>query len=174
MNKKHGEKKSFEGLCAIVPIHSYMWKTLENNLPRRPGNNRILLGILLVCIVGITGGCSSGEVNEVKQSEMSQVNQESSEIDGQWFGFVDGMDGKPLELKYRFRAEGTRLIGLIESQLGGGQISDGKIDGNNIEFKLITSEFTILNNGTLSGDEIQLTETVGEEKIKVVLKRVKS
>ena len=174
MNKKYRTKQNSEDPSCMISARSYMWKTLKNNLPRRPGRNRIFLGILLVCIVGITGGCSSDEVNEVKQSEMSQVNQESSGIDGQWTGFVDGMDGKPLELKYRFRAEGTRLIGLIESQLGGGQISDGKIDGNNIEFKLITSEFTILNNGTLSGDEIQLTETVDEEEIKVVLKRVKS
>ena len=67
-----------------------------------------------------------------------------SEIDGQWVGVVDGMDGNKLELTYRFRAEGNTLIGLIESRLGGGPISDGKIDGNNIEFTLNTGEFIIL------------------------------
>jgi len=97
-----------------------------------------------------------------------------TEIDGQWVGEVDGIDGKKLELNYRFRAEGTILIGLIESRLGGGPISEGKIDGKNIEFKLNAGEdIVIINNGTISGDEINITQTIGEEKIKVVLKRVK-
>ena len=104
---------------------------------------------------------------------LSTIPAICAEIDGQWVGVVDGMDGKPLELKYRFSAEGTRLIGLIESRLGGGQISEGKINGKNIEFKLNAGEgIVIMNNGTLSGDEIQLTETIGETKLKVVLKRV--
>jgi len=97
-----------------------------------------------------------------------------AEIDGQWIGVVDGMDGKPLELTYRFKAEEETLVGLIESRLGGGPISDGKIDGKNIEFTLNAGEnIVIINNGTLSGDEIHLFETIGKEKIKVVLKRVK-
>jgi hypothetical protein len=96
-----------------------------------------------------------------------------AEIDGQWIGVVDGMDGKKLELKYRFKAEGKTLVGLIESRLGGGSISEGKIDGNKIEFKLNTGEIEIINNGILSGDVINLTETIGKEKVKVVLKRVK-
>ena len=97
-----------------------------------------------------------------------------AEIDGQWTGVVDGMDGKKLELNYRFKAEGETLVGLIESRLGGGPISEGKIDGKNIEFKLNAGEdIVIINNGTLSGDEIHITQTIGQEKIKVVLKRVK-
>ena len=96
-----------------------------------------------------------------------------AEIDGEWVGIVDGMDGKPLELSYRFKVEGEKLLGLIESRLGGGQISDGKIDGKNIEFTLNAGETIILNNGTLSGDKIHLTETIETVKIKVVLKRVK-
>jgi len=96
-----------------------------------------------------------------------------AEIDGQWVGVVDGIDGKPLELNYRFKAEGTILIGLIESRLGGGPISDGIIEGNKIEFRLDAGEIIILNNGTLSGDEIHITQTIGTEKIKVVVKRVK-
>jgi len=157
MNKKHEAKQNYT----------------ENNLSKRSGKNRLTLGILFICIIGITSGCLSCEAKQGEVWQMNQVNQESSEIVGEWIGVVDGMDGKPLELKYRFREEGTRLIGLIESQLGGGPISDGKIDGNNIEFSLNTGEFIILNNGTLSGDEIQITQTVSEEKTKYVLKRVK-
>ena len=98
----------------------------------------------------------------------------SHEIDGQWVGVVDGIDGKPLELNYRFRAEGEILIGTIESRLGGGPITDGKIDGNNIEFRLDAGDdIIIMNKGTLSGDEIHITQTIGTEIIKVVFRRVK-
>ena len=96
-----------------------------------------------------------------------------AEIDGQWIGVVDDQYGKKLEFKYRFKAEGSTLIGLIESRLGSSLISEGKIDGNNIEFKLYGKDYVIINNGTLSGDEIHLMETIGTETIKVVLKRVK-
>ena len=82
-----------------------------------------------------------------------------AEIDGQWTGVADDQDGKKLEFRYRFRAEGNRLIGLIESRLGMVLISEGKIDGNNIEFRFQTGEVTVISHGTLSGDEIHLTGT---------------
>jgi len=150
----------------------------ENNLQKPFSMKRILWGILYIFVIGIIGGCSFGkveqsEVNQLKQSEVIQADMEKSEIDGQWVGEVDGMDGKPLELAYRFKAEGKTLIGLIESRLGGGQISNGKIDGNDIDFSLNTGEFIILNKGTVYGDEIHITQTVGEEMMKYVLKRVK-
>ena len=96
-----------------------------------------------------------------------------AEIDGRWVGVKDGPDGKKMELRYRFRAEGNTLIGLIETRLGGGPISEGKIDGESIEFKLISPDLTVINIGTLSGDEIQLTETSGAVSNKVILKRIK-
>jgi hypothetical protein len=171
MNKKYVAKRSSEDAGVTISTCSDTWESsCEGYFPRRYNKNRVILGIVLICIIGIAGGCSS---SEMQQSEKNPVNLESSEIDGQWVGVVDGMDGKPLELNYRFRAEGNRLLGLIESRLGGGPISDGKIDGKNIEFTLNAGDVVILNNGILSGEEIQLTETIDKEKIKVVLKRVK-
>jgi len=137
---------------------------------------RITFVILFACIILVTKGCSSGETELVRleKVEMRPSNQFSSEIDGLWTGVVDGLDGEKLELNYRFKAEGTRLIGLIESRLGGGPISEGKIDGENIEFKLHAGEdLIIINHGTLYGDEFHITQTIGEEKIKVILERVK-
>jgi len=96
-----------------------------------------------------------------------------AEIDGQWVGAINRADGSKLEMRYRFKAEGNTLIGLLETRLGGGQISGGKIDGNAIEFKIIANGLNIINNGTLTGDEIHLTETNGTQKTKFVLKRVK-
>jgi hypothetical protein len=95
-----------------------------------------------------------------------------AEIDGQWIGTINRADGSKLEVRYRFRAKGSTLIGLIETPLGGGPISGGKIDGNSIEFRLVTGNFTITNTGTLSGNEIRMTETYGTQQTRFVLTRV--
>ena len=124
---------------------------------------RIFLGVVFVCTILMAIGCSSGEMNS--------VNTQSSEIDGQWISTVEGVDGKELKLTYIFKADGTELFGTIDSRLGGGAISDGKIDGKNITFKLDAGAFTIINDGVLSDDEIQLTQTIGKQKINIVLKR---
>ena len=124
---------------------------------------RIFLGVVFVCTILMAIGCSSGEMNS--------VNTQPSEIDGQWISTVDGADGKELKLTYIFKADGTELFGTIDSRLGGGAISDGKIDGKNITFKLDAGAFTIINDGVLSDDEIQLTQTIGKQKINIVLKR---
>ena len=178
MNRELVVKLSFGVPSVIVPARYDMWKSPENNFSSPSGKKRIILGTLFICIIVIAWGCSSGELVQNEINHITQINllesSESSGIDGQWTGAVDGMDGKPLELNYRFKEEDTRLIGLIESKLGGGPISDGKIDGNNIEFWLNAGEgIIILNKGTLSGDEIHMTQTVGEVEMEYVLKRVK-
>ena len=94
-----------------------------------------------------------------------------SEVNGTWIGTIDGIDSEKLEVTYGFKADGKTLTGFIKSSLGGRSISDGKIDGNNIEFRLNAGEVTIMNNGTISGNEIHMTQTVGTEKTKYVLKR---
>jgi len=94
-----------------------------------------------------------------------------AEIDGQWNGIVNGADGQKLEASYFFLAEGKTLKGSIQSQLWFIPIFEGKIDGKNIEFKVNTKETTLAYNGTLSGDEIRMTQIVGKEKTTFVLKR---
>ena len=96
-----------------------------------------------------------------------------AEIDGQWVGTIKRADGSKLDMRYRFKAEGNTLIGLLESRLGNGSISGGKIDGNTIEFRITANGLNITNTGTLSGDEIHLTETLGTQETKFVLKRVR-
>jgi len=46
-------------------------------------------------------------------------------------------------------------------------------DGKDIVFKLNAGDFIILNKGTVSGDEIHITQTIDFTKTNVVLKRVK-
>jgi len=61
----------------------------------------------------------------------------------------------------------------VESRLGNGLISEGNIDGKAIEFKFVAGGLAIVYDGTVSGDEIHMTETLGTQKTTFVLKRIK-
>jgi len=98
-----------------------------------------------------------------------------AEIDGTWIGVKDGPDGKEMEVRYLFKAEGSTLTGFFATDLGGNKFSPGKIDEKSFEFKILGISLypTININGTLSGDEIHLTESDGIITNKYTLKRVK-
>jgi len=97
----------------------------------------------------------------------------AADIDGKWTATVDGMDGNKMELTYLFKAEGNRLTGKVTSPMGDMNISEGKIDGNSIEFTASSDQFSVTNKGTISGDEIKLSSEVMGTAMSVVLKRVK-
>ena len=140
---------------------------------------RTIWGILFVCIIIVTGGCSSDEMEQSNQVSFessktpdNQTSLESSGINGQWSGVMEGSDGKDFEMNFRFKAEGNTLVGLLETRFGSGPISDGKIEGDNIMFKHVAA-LSLEYNGTLMGDEIHLTETRGERKTNFILRRVR-
>jgi len=154
MIKKHEAKRNYEEPCSIMFACSGQRASVTDICQGRPGKKKLLPAAILVFL-------------------LMAIPTIGAEIDGQWVGTINRSNGTKLEMRYRFRAEGTRLIGLIETRNGGGPISEGKIEGTSIEFKIVTNGLNIINNGVLSGDEIHLTETIGTEKTKFVLKRVK-
>ena len=94
-------------------------------------------------------------------------------IDGKWTATVDGMDGNKMELTYTFKADGAKLTGSVTRPMGEMQITQGKIDGNAVEFTVGNEQFSVSSKGTLSGDEIKLTSDVMGQTSTSVLKRVK-
>jgi hypothetical protein len=97
----------------------------------------------------------------------------AAEIDGKWTTTVDGMDGNKMELTYIFKADGTKLTGNVTSPMGEMKITEGKIEGSNLQFTVSSEQFSISSKGTLSGDEIKLTSDVMGNASTSVLKRVK-
>jgi hypothetical protein len=97
----------------------------------------------------------------------------AADIDGKWIATIDGMDGNKMELTYNFKAEGTKLTGSVTSPMGEMQITQGKIEGNAVEFTVGNEQFSVSSKGTLSGDEIKLTSDVMGQTSTSVLKRVK-
>ncbi len=82
----------------------------------------------------------------------------AADIDGTWTREAQGKGGaQTLMLK----AEGMKLTGSLEGGRGGAtQISDGKIDGNKVSFKVVRefngNSITQTYEGTVSGKELTL------------------
>ena len=61
------------------------------------------------------------------------------------------------------KADGDKLTGTLSNEMmGSQQITDGKVDGDKITFS-ITSDFGVIKYvGTVKGDTLKLTMTVGD------------
>ena len=97
----------------------------------------------------------------------------AAEIDGKWKASVDGMDGQKMELTYTFKADGTKLTGSVATPMGEMAITEGKIEGTNVQFTIGNEQFSVTSKGTLAGDEIKLTSDVMGQTSTSVLKRAK-
>jgi hypothetical protein len=105
----------------------------------------------------------------------------AADITGKWVAEQPGRNGgPPRQTTFDLKADGATLTGTVSGGMGGGrggrrgggggggapqarEISDGKVDGNNISFT-VKVEFngnTMVTKyeGTLSGDELKLKVT---------------
>ncbi|MBN1906669.1 MAG: serine hydrolase [Deltaproteobacteria bacterium] len=99
--------------------------------------------------------------------------KEPGPVDGTWTGTVDGPDGKPIEVTYVFEGIGKALLGTMNTSMGGGPFSEGKIDGNKISFIVRVDQATTIETaGILSGDVIKMTQKKGDEVKQFTVKRV--
>ena len=84
----------------------------------------------------------------------------ATDVTGTWAGAMNGGQGG-INLTFTFKQDGAKLTGTVDA--GQGQpvaISDGKVDGDKISFKVvIQGGATITHEGTINaaGDEIKLT-----------------
>src|ERR1035441_1839863 len=100
----------------------------------------------------------------------------AADVTGKWVAEQPGRNGgPPRQMTFDLKADGSTLTGTVSGGMGGGrrggggggggapqarEISDGKVDGNNISFT-VKMEFngnTMVSKyeGTLSGDELKL------------------
>jgi hypothetical protein len=86
----------------------------------------------------------------------------ATDFTGTWAGAMAGGDNGGFQLTFTFKQDGATLTGSVLSPQGGEPIaiSEGKVDGNKISFKVvIQGGTTITHEGTINaaGDEIKLT-----------------
>jgi hypothetical protein len=85
----------------------------------------------------------------------------AADIGGKWTAQMPGRGGQTREATFNFKVDGNTLTGTVSGPRGDMEISDGKIDGDQISFSQ-TMEFNgnstkILYKGTVSGDQIKFT-----------------
>jgi hypothetical protein len=85
---------------------------------------------------------------------------------GTWKATADGPNGS-MDRTFTFKVDGTKLTGETNSELvGKSTLEDGKVDGDtisfNIKFELQGNEMKTSFKGKTTGDEITLSEVVGD------------
>ena len=85
----------------------------------------------------------------------------AADVAGKWVAQVPGRDGETHETVFNLKTDGGQLTGTVSNQRGEQQISEGKIDGNDLSFS-VTMEFNgnsmkFLYKGKVAGDEIKFT-----------------
>jgi len=92
----------------------------------------------------------------------------AADVTGKWTYDQAGRNGNTTTVTLNLKADGSKLTGSVSQPGRGGntmetQISDGKIDGNSISFKVTRqmgdNSYTTEYSGTVSGDSISLKVT---------------
>lgn len=86
-------------------------------------------------------------------------------VDGVWEGEVEGRNGMQ-KITITLKADGGTLTGKVTTPRGDNDITDGKIDGDQISFKTPVSfggnNATIVYTGKISGDAIAFKRVIEE------------
>lgn len=86
----------------------------------------------------------------------------AADVAGKWVSESQGRQGQgPTQTTYTFKVEGTTLTGTVSGRQGDTEISDGKVNGDDISFTVIRKmgemEMKMLYKGKVAGDEIKFT-----------------
>ncbi len=89
----------------------------------------------------------------------------AADFNGKWTAEVQGRMGTQT-IAFDFHVDGSTLTGKITTPRGESDITDGKVDGDNISFTQKLSfngnDITINYAGKADGDTIKFTRTVGD------------
>ncbi|HUY93687.1 MAG TPA: hypothetical protein VMU71_00265 [Terracidiphilus sp.] len=96
---------------------------------------------------------------------LGAVTALAADVSGKWTATVTTPRGDQ-QLTFNFKVDGTTLTGTITTPRGDSDITDGKIDGDNISFvqKLTFGDRDITINyaGKVDGDTIKFTRTLAD------------
>jgi hypothetical protein len=85
----------------------------------------------------------------------------ATDVTGTWTGEIKSPDGSAgFQISFTFKQDGDKITGAVQGAQGDPiAISEGKVDGDKITFKVAFNGMTISHEGTVSaaGDEIKLT-----------------
>jgi opacity protein-like surface antigen len=89
----------------------------------------------------------------------------AADFNGKWTAEVQGRNGTQT-IAFDFHVDGSTLTGKITTPRGDTDITDGKVDGDNISFtqklNFNGNDFTINYTGKADGDTIKFTRQAGD------------
>lgn len=89
----------------------------------------------------------------------------AADFNGKWTADVQGRNGNTQTITFDLHVNGSTVTGKVTTPRGDVDISNGKVDGDNISFDTTASfngnSFTMNYKGTASGDSINFTRTFG-------------
>jgi hypothetical protein len=84
----------------------------------------------------------------------------AADVSGKWTAETPGRDGQTMTSTFNLKADGNTLTGTVSGRRGDAEISNGKIDGDNVSFDVVRefngNSMTIHYKGTVSGDTLNL------------------
>jgi hypothetical protein len=84
----------------------------------------------------------------------------AADVTGTWKASLETPNGT-FETTFTFKVDGSKLTGKVASQMGESDISDGKIDGDDLSFSVVRNfqgnEFKLTYKGKVSGNEMKLS-----------------
>jgi hypothetical protein len=96
---------------------------------------------------------------------LAAVTAFAADVTGKWKASIETPRGTQ-EVTFDFHADGAALTGKVTSPRGESDITDGKIDGDNLSFTQTVNfngnEMKINYTGKIDGDNIKFTRTVGD------------
>lgn len=85
----------------------------------------------------------------------------AADLNGKWVAQVPGRNGQTREVTYNFKVDGDKLTGTVATTRGEFNISEGKINGDEISFTQVMefngNSMKFLYKGKVAGDEIKFT-----------------
>jgi len=89
----------------------------------------------------------------------------AADFNGKWTAQVEGRNG-PQTITFNFKVDGAALTGTVTTPRGDVDISNGKVDGDNISFDTVMNfngnSMTISYKGVAAGDTIKFTRQSGD------------
>jgi hypothetical protein len=95
-------------------------------------------------------------------------------VSGAWEATFKDETGNDLPLKFDLKVDGEKLTGTVKSPQGDGELSLGKINGDEVSFDVEINGETIKHKGKLVGNEIKLTVNGFGTQWDLTLKRATS
>lgn len=88
------------------------------------------------------------------------VSAWAADATGKWVAEVAGRDGEKRTQTFNLKASGDKLTGTVSGMGGDVEISDGKVNGDNVSFKVVRefngNTMTMEYSGQVSGEEMKL------------------